>query len=83
MLVGLKEPIFLVTHVQMFEVASSCVWDSVSMEGVGESATIVVQDTIQYLQQTMQFVFFFKRKPRWWQQCQKNPMAIMNYTQYT
>lgn len=83
MLVGLEEPIFLATHVQMFEVASSCVWDSVSMEGVGESATIVMKDTIQYLQQTLQVAFFFKWKLRWWQQCQKNPMAIMNYTQYT
>jgi hypothetical protein len=34
------------------------------MEGVGESATIVMKDTIQYLQQTMQFVFFFKGKLR-------------------
>jgi hypothetical protein len=42
-----------------------------------------VKDTIQYLQQTMQFVFFFKGKLRWWQQWQKNPMAIVNYTQYT
>lgn len=83
MLVELEEPIFLVTHVQMFEVASSCVWDSVSMEGVGENARIVEKDIIQYLQQTMQFVFFFKWKLRWWQQCQKNPMAIMNYPQYT
>jgi len=67
MSVGLEEPIFLVTHVQMFEVASSCVWDSVSMEGVGESTIIVVKDTIQYLQQTLQFAFFFKWKLRWWQ----------------
>ncbi len=63
MLVGVEEPIFLMTHVQMFEVASSCVCDNVSMEGVGESATIVLKDTIQYLQQNAIF-FLFQEKTR-------------------